>query len=658
MRINVLTALLLAALALPLHGQPADQPPLPCVTPDTPPVIDGVLDDECWQKAPKVTDFFNHETDTRASEKTEAFICADSRFIYAAFRCYDSQPEKIKAEQKSRGGAVGTDDWVQIYIDPYHDLSSPVWFRVTPRGVQLEQLQSSQGGKIEWIGDWKAAAKRLPDGYCVEMMIPFSVMRYGRNQHSMGICFRRQHARTGEGWTAPDITSNHELSRYYNFSGITPPEVSSRPLILGYSLAGSGEGVDERFRTGMDIKQTFDNGLTGVLTMNPDFRNVEQSVGSISFSYSEKYLPDSRPFFLEGAGYFPGSTMFYSRRIADTDIGAKLVGKSGNYSYAFLNTQRIGEESDFVGQISRQYREDAGYWLAMTHTDQPDLVNSAYRVSCWKRLYNSVGQQTKATFGFDNSVGGTGRDGSRLYLGLDNSVAPGRLGWYVHYYDVAPYFYPALGIEDETDKRGLSGWFGIERKPDKKIRSSEAGIYWDLLDRQDGSVFKDGIGGYVGADFQNGTFGTIRYLVANREPFHDRTFNVGFGWNSLELYRGGEIQCTVGEMAGGHRTYYSLTQGFKITDSLAFQAWLEQEKIDQPSPYAGTRRQVVGSVTYDLDVTQGITARAVRLNGRTNLSTAFRRRVSSGLDAYVIYGDPNAEETVRSIYVKLVRPIR
>ena len=52
------------------------------------PVIDGVLDDACWQNALKFDKFNKLNLGTPASLKTEAFLTYDSSALYVAFKCY------------------------------------------------------------------------------------------------------------------------------------------------------------------------------------------------------------------------------------------------------------------------------------------------------------------------------------------------------------------------------------------------------------------------------------------------------------------------------------------------------------------------------------------------------------------------------------------
>ena len=96
---------------------------------------------------------------------------------------------------------------------------------------------------------------------------------------------------------------------------------------MPYVLAGKkipdkeGDVKDSLVSTGIDIRYQPRSDLTGMVSVNPDFSQVEQAVSDISFSYSEKAIKDNRPFFAEGRGYFAkedDNSIFYSNRVGPT----------------------------------------------------------------------------------------------------------------------------------------------------------------------------------------------------------------------------------------------------------------------------------------------------------------------------------------------------
>ncbi len=136
-------AILLIGLSAAAQEKP--QPLIPLKT-DTPPVIDGILDDPVWQKAPHITGFKTYHPDfgKEMGEKTVAYYAYDRENLYFAFRCFDSQPEKIKASVTSRDN-IGPDDWICINLDSFNDQQSLYAFYINPLGIQRDSR--FEGGK-------------------------------------------------------------------------------------------------------------------------------------------------------------------------------------------------------------------------------------------------------------------------------------------------------------------------------------------------------------------------------------------------------------------------------------------------------------------------------------------------------------------------------
>ena len=92
-----------------LAAQDGAQPLRPLKT-DEPPVIDGILDDPVWKQAPASTGFktWNPDFGLEMAEQTRVYYAYDRNNLYFAYRCYDSEPSRIKAaiSQKCYGGWV------------------------------------------------------------------------------------------------------------------------------------------------------------------------------------------------------------------------------------------------------------------------------------------------------------------------------------------------------------------------------------------------------------------------------------------------------------------------------------------------------------------------------------------------------------------------
>ena len=630
------------------------QPVIKAVQVEVAPVIDGDLSDPCWKDAPSVTDFYFVADGVGAAEPTTTWLCYDRKYIYLAFYCKDSQPHLITAQQTKRGGDLNTDDWVGFDLDCYGKYTHISWFDVSAGGVQVERLQTGDVSKIEWKGDWIAQTKRVPDGYTVEIAVPFSILQYDASRTSMGIAFIRRHARTEQWWWSPNVGPNTDARNFYLWDGLKLPRPDAKPMMMAYSLMSTGDGASSG-RVGLDMKYPLTPSLTSTLTMSPDFRNIEQAVGTVDFSYTERYLSDSRPFFQEGTNHFPQSNIFYTRRIEDIDAGMRLSGRYGDYGIAAMHTDRFGEEHHNLVQISRQWGDHTWMWLCGIESQTPALNNSVGYFVMDQVVAGKGDSEIKASASY--ATAGSPSDQGRSYAAsIHNRGLPRKLEWGLFHTIVEPDYYPYLGLVGDTDVRSTDLYVGTYDELSKgKIAQWYVNLGLSRADRMDGSPFTDGIGAYANIQLRNGIGAYLNAGVSRREAYRDRIISGGFSWGGRDLYRKGNVSLGMGRLADGAYLYWSASQGWRISDRLSVQGGYEYARIAKPSPQAYSAGQLIASLVYDIDNERTLGGRIVAARGKPNLYLTYRQRLRSGPDAYIIFGDPNANSTRSSVAVKLAR---
>ena len=635
---------------------------LEAVIADTAPKIDGDLSDACWQSASSVSDFFYTDSGAPGSEKTTARLVYDHDCIYVAFDCTDSQPEFIRAQQTKRGGNMSTDDYVTFVLDPFSEyrLTTLARFKVNAVGTQTHEVQSSETGKTEWIGDWDAAVKRTPGGWSAEMRIPFSILKYSSQDPQLSVGFIRHHARQDQEWWSPDIGPNDDIARLFRWEGVQPPWRKEPPVLMAYSLFGTGDGdVPNRF--GLDVKQALGPSLTGLMTVSPDFASIEQDLDSVDFTYTERTLEDNRPFFREGKQYFPTESVFYTRRIAEIDTGAKLVGVSGNYKLAFLNARRSSSESYTIGQVGRQFgrNKDLSIALGGVQADVEGTNNFTAFSTVEYRLMRPGGKRIDlkhSYVGGDSAIGFSQGSWNRYTLTSVNG--PKNIEYRLERSIVDTDYQPYLGLEIESGLRSWSPevyyWDAPESGPLSMWYVNMASSFAEHLD---GSRFYETLNPSVYVEWRDGHYAGLGYTRSDRPPNVDGYWDAHYAWGQNDLYRGGSLTAALGKLTGGDYQYYSAIQGFRLSDKFSVQAWYSHIEITEPSIYAGSADLGVLSLTYDMSAQRGLVARLVQNQRHANLYFAYRQRVRSGLDAYLIYGDPNSPETRDRVLLKLVQPL-
>jgi len=111
-----------------------------------PPVIDGILNDEIWQKAPTSGGFLQKEPKegNDPTEDTKIQVAYDDDAIYFGITCYDKQPDKITSHLTRRDEFVEA-DWVTVYIDSQHDHQTGNEFGVYVSGVLTDGYLFNDG---------------------------------------------------------------------------------------------------------------------------------------------------------------------------------------------------------------------------------------------------------------------------------------------------------------------------------------------------------------------------------------------------------------------------------------------------------------------------------------------------------------------------------
>jgi len=345
--------LLICVLSLMVLSTSAQEklPPLYPLKTDTPPIIDGILDDSIWQKAPHETGFKTYHPDYGIDmpQKTFVYYAYDSENIYFAFRCFDSEPKKIKASVTSRDN-IRPDDWICINLDSFNDHQSLYALYCNPLGIQGDSR--FEGGQEDFSVDivWYSAGQIDEGGYTIELKIPFKSIRFShKDPVAMGVIFERHVSRRSEAGTYPALdpvqgpnflTQTRIIIfqgiKHYALFEILPATTYSRRSEIEEGKLTSSEDAG-------DLSLTAKYGITSHMildgTYNPDFSQVEADAGQVDFNLRYAlFFPEKRPFFLEGLEKFnfggsnsgdPLSAIVHTRTIVDPLLGIKLNGKIG-----------------------------------------------------------------------------------------------------------------------------------------------------------------------------------------------------------------------------------------------------------------------------------------------------------------------------------------
>jgi hypothetical protein len=308
----------------------------------TPPKIDGLIDDACWQAVEPVSGFFQYDpvNGAKATEETYVWAAFDQDHLYFAFLMKDSRPDRIWAELTPRN-EWDENDAIELILDAYNDKRTSITFALNPRGVQKNSVETI----------WKSGAAVREDGWSAEMAIPFKSLRFSANRLDVwGVNFERFIPRLNETdyWTDVDrdLPRLQQTGELRGLAGLRPGYNLEFFPYAGVRTSGWEDETDTKAAAGLDAKWGIKPNLYLDVTASPDFSEVESDPFIYQLSPYENYLRDNRPFFTEGSRYFSlasgdeydddSVSLFYSRRVSNPRIAAKISGKTGGFGFGVL----------------------------------------------------------------------------------------------------------------------------------------------------------------------------------------------------------------------------------------------------------------------------------------------------------------------------------
>jgi hypothetical protein len=638
--------------------------PLDAIATTTAPVIDGDMKDDCWKAAAKAAIFVDRTTNAIVADQTIAYITYDKDYIYVAFYCKDSEPGKIEARETIRdskyanlpndGTSPNHEDNVTFTLDTYlgNKSSDQSVFSVNALGTPSAQISGGRGGKLEWKGNWESASKRVADGWTCEMRIPWAMLNYPstRKPTKMGIDFFRYQYRTKLESCWSNIT-NHGFAELQGiWMGVQPPQAAFKPKLslLPYVLPGV---KDERptFRAGVDARLTVTPDLTAVGSLNPDFGTIEGAVEGIAFSRAERFVPDRRPFFTEGAGFFSATTRFndigsflYSRRIPTFDLGTKLYGKlSPVDSVGVLNTVTFEKRMDTAIRYHRDLggTNDAG--ILLVNKSSFDDHNSVAVLDQHSKTGNFLFESE-----FAKTWGPAAGGGAMV---LSSNYQQGNNTSQIQYHTISNDFRVADGFIPYKGYRGIYGFTDFNSQwRHGAWRSYDYGSYligWDHLDQ---SRYQRAFGFFGNLTSKEDWSSSLSLDYALVDGTIDETVTLGLTSGVSNRFKKFGVQIQAGRLASQPATFISPSASVRLFHHL------DLAYAGSILNLQGVTRQHILTASYDLSPTRSFGGRAVMQDNDLNWYLSYRNSGGKGTNLYFIIGDPNARRFSRQAQLKLV----
>lgn len=380
-------------------------------------VLDGEFDEQAWQDAEVITNFYNSKpVDTSfAKSITEVRMTYNENFLYVSAICYDELEGDYIVQSLKRDFSFPRTDAFAVFIDPYNDGTNGFSFGCNPYGAQREGVLEA-GGRYgvttAWDNKWYSKTKISEGKWTIEMAIPFKTLRFKEGMSEWRINFARHDQKRNEESTWVPVPVNFNVAHLGYTGRVIWDEPTRTPganvSVIPYLSMGSNKQfvpenkpVDITPDAGFDAKIGITSSLNLDVTVNPDFSHVEVDRQVTNIDRFELFFPERRQFFIENNDLFGSlgtsrTSPFFSRRVG---LGTDSLGRTVEnpilaglrLSGKINNNWRIG-----VLNIQTKQNEVAGI-------DGQNYAMAISQHKFWKRSNFSAFMVNRQGFGSDSS---------------------------------------------------------------------------------------------------------------------------------------------------------------------------------------------------------------------------------------------------------------
>ncbi len=510
-RINTAFLLMLFISGI-IIGQAASpqKPAINAVKIDKPINLTGKIDDPEWALAQPVE--LKYEImpgeNIPAPQRTVVRALYDDKNVYFAFKCYDTDPGKIRANISDRD-KIFQDDMVGIILDTYGDYQRAYEIFVNPYGIKADLMRTQNNEDPSFDIIWNSAASINKDGWSAEVAIPFSSLNFANKKEQVWtIALLRilpRASRAQISWLPYDRNNPSLLAQSGELKGIKNIQSGGGVELLPYAMGqksgylsnsdnpNSGIKYDPIIgRIGGGIKYSPSANFSIDAVINPDFSQIESDADQISVNttFALQY-EEKRPFFLTGRELLQ-TPVYYSRSINDPLYAGRILGKSGALTYMYMgamdrNTIIVVPGEDMsstvatekkslvnIGRLRYDFGDESYIGAILMGRNIEDAHNYSigfdYNYKFWNNWYirgeihlaNTKELNDTALFNSDRRLGNTNHtaafDGENYSgIGLESMLSHDSrsYGFQLEYTDISPAFQVYNGIITSTGYRKI-----------------------------------------------------------------------------------------------------------------------------------------------------------------------------------------------------------
>jgi hypothetical protein len=664
--------------------------------------VDGRLEERVYREVPSAAGFVQQEPieGMPGTENTEIWVLFDGANVYFSARLWDSQPERMIANEMRRDNrGIFNNENFAVILDTFYDRRNGFLFQTNPLGALWDgQVTDERDTNSDWNTVWHVKSDRFPEGWTVEMAIPFKSLRYRDGEAQIwGINFRRIVKWKNEWDYLTPIAAafgREGIQRLSSAATLVGIETPTRSMNLELKPYATGEILTDRTIDpplendldsdfGFDAKYGVTKSLTFDFTFHTDFAQVEDDEVQVNLTRFDLFFPEKREFFLEGQGIFnfaspennefegPSDTpiLFFSRRIGLTDeqevpilAGGRLTGRAGPYTLGVLSisTDEVGAvsvpQTNFsVVRVKRDVLRRSSLGFIGTYRSQSldgTGANAAMGLDGNLNFYENV--NVNAYYARTDTPERTGRDESyRAAISYEGD----RYGLQAEHLLVGPDFNPEIGfvLRDDIRKSRVGARFSPRPESLEAVRKFDFEVGYDYYETTAGDVETELFDAEFRVNFESSDEAGLGYR-RNREvlfePFEIvEAIFIPTGAYEFDRYRAhygfgrqrpvsGWVWLDFGGFFGGERTEIGYWGRVDLSSRLSLEPNLSINWVNLPA--------------------ESFTTELVRLRGNLNLSprsfvsallqynseddsfstnVRFRWEYQPGSDLFVVYSD-------------------
>jgi hypothetical protein len=557
--------------------------------------INGKLDEPVWKDLPSHSQTVTLQPETLA----EPIYPTHTKFFYTERGFYigvfSEQPNDTLIRRLTSRDQFISRDSISITIDPSGEGLYAYWFAVSlgdslADGTVLPERQFSR----EWDGAWRGASSEVEGGWVAEYFLPWSMItmpEQADESRRIGFYISRAVSHLGERWGWPAVPESG--SRF--MSALQPLEIDNitpKKQFTFYPYATTKYNVidsEDDYKAGFDIFWRPSSNMQLTATVNPDFGNVESDDVVVNLTSFETFLPEKRPFFLEGQEIFrttprarsrgrsTPTILVNTRRIGSPPKGlniddleltelednqptelqgaAKITGQQGNWRYGVIAA--VEDDTKIEGIINGQeidLRQEGREFGAARFLYESTAGNSRKGLG-WITTLVSHPQEDAVVHGIDGHyLSGDGKwniDGQTLYSDVNDVSGTGA------FIDVS--YTPRQGLKhslgfDYFDEDLDINDFGFLRRNDAIAARYQLDITESDLENyktRESSLFLNQEYNTAGQLVRSGIFANRKYKFHNNHFLFTELNYFPSRWDDTNSAGNGDYKITPRWQAGG-----------------------------------------------------------------------------------------------------------